>query len=352
MSRGCAAPPPAEILPRLREIHRRLLAGILAHRAVSPPEAQAGVHGCQAGDVIYALDAHCEDLLVECCEEWGPESPFLLIAEGLGTTGEQMFPAGADRREARFRMIVDPIDGTRGLMYDKRSAWILSGVAPNHGEATSLRDIVCSVMTEIPTSRARYADQLWAVRGEGTGGLTWDLATQPWTDRQAARFGPSRATDLRHGFASFARFFPGGKELTSRLEETLLERLLGPPADGTPLVFEDQYISSGGQLHELIAGRDRFVADLRPLILPLARRRGEAARLCAHPYDLAAVLIAEEAGVIVADPWGERLDAPLTVHHDVAWTGYANAALRDGIAPVLAGVLKEQGFQPPGRRGK
>jgi hypothetical protein len=30
-------------------------------------------------------------------------------------------------------MIVDPIDGTRNIMYNKRSAWILSGIAPNTG---------------------------------------------------------------------------------------------------------------------------------------------------------------------------------------------------------------------------
>ena len=31
-------------------------------------------------------------------------------------------------------------------------------------------------------------------------------------------------------------------------------------------VFDDEYLSSGGQLHELMTGHDRFVADLRPLI--------------------------------------------------------------------------------------
>ena len=35
-------------------------------------------------------------------------------------------------------------------MYQKRSAWILTGVAPNRGPETSLQDIVLAMQTEIP----------------------------------------------------------------------------------------------------------------------------------------------------------------------------------------------------------
>src|SRR2546426_8918997 len=47
--------------------------------------------------------------------------------------------------ECRWRLLVDPIDGTRGLMYQKGSAWNLTGVAPDRGAATPLRDIVLAV---------------------------------------------------------------------------------------------------------------------------------------------------------------------------------------------------------------
>ena len=50
-------------------------------------------------------------------------------------------PRGVPESEAVWRIIVDPIDGTRGLMYQKRSAWILTGVAPNRGPETNLQDI-------------------------------------------------------------------------------------------------------------------------------------------------------------------------------------------------------------------
>ena len=45
-----------------------------------------------------------------------------------------VLPEGTPEADAVWRVIVDPIDGTRGLMYQKRSAWILTGVAPNRGK--------------------------------------------------------------------------------------------------------------------------------------------------------------------------------------------------------------------------
>ena len=77
-------------------------------------------------------------------------------------------------------------------------------------------------------------------------------------------------------------------------------------------MFDDEYIASGGQLHELLTGRDRFVADLRPLVDPAA--------FACHPYDLCTTLLLEEAGGVVTDPWGEPLDCPAR-HHDVGGVG-------------------------------
>jgi fructose-1,6-bisphosphatase/inositol monophosphatase family enzyme len=83
-------------------------------------------------------------------ESWPDEcKPLVLVAEGIGEEGRRDFgpPDGA-----RVRVIVDPIDGTRGLMYDKRSAWFLAAVAENRGEETCLADTFAAVMVELPTS--------------------------------------------------------------------------------------------------------------------------------------------------------------------------------------------------------
>jgi fructose-1,6-bisphosphatase/inositol monophosphatase family enzyme len=327
----------------LRELHLRMLQGIRGQLLSTSAEEAAAVAGVKGGDVIYRIDQKGEDLLVEFCEEQAREVPFLLIAEGITESGERMFPAHADPAEAVFRVIVDPIDGTRGLMYNKRSAWVLTGVAPNRGPQTGLRDIAWAMMTELPTTRARYADQLWAAQGTGAAGVTYDLVGDTPTEAGPAAIAPSRAADLRHGFAALSKFFPGGKEATARLEEALFLALLGPPTDGTPQVFDDQYISNGGQLYELITGRDRFTADLRSLILPRVNPQG-APLLCPHPYDLCTELIAREAGVVITRPDGGPLDAPLSVHDNVGWVGYANQTLRDQVEPTLHRLLREHGF--------
>lgn len=331
-------------IPALKALHLRMLAGLREQQLRTSAEERAAVSDVRGGDVIYGIDEKGEALLVEFCEEWSRAVPFRLVAEGISESGERMFPAGADRSDARFRLVVDPIDGTRGLMYNKRSGWILSGVAPEEGEDTSLRSIRWAVMTEVPTTRARFADQFAAVAGGGVEGVTFDVSRSRPRKHGPAAATPSRAVDLRHGFASIAKFFPGGKELTSRLEEALFHELLGPPVDGTPQVFDDEYIASGGQLYELMVGHDRFVADLRPLILPRACPGDTVARLCAHPYDMCTELIARAAGVVVTGPLGEPLDAPLDVHHSVGWVGYANETLRRQIEPVLQRLLGEFGL--------
>jgi hypothetical protein len=332
---------PWGLLPALRDLHLRMLHGLRDQLLRTSAAEASAVTAVRGGDVIYRIDQKGEEILVEFCEEWSHRMPFLLVAEGISDSGDRMFPASASPGEAAFRLIVDPIDGTRCIMYDKRSAWILTAVAPNRGSQTSLRDITCAVMTEVPTTRARYADQLWGTAGRGARGITFDLATPAPEPVRPAVLAPSGAADLRHGFATFCKFFPGGKELTVRLEEALFAEVTGAADDGTPLLFDDQYISTGGQLYELMVGHDRFTADLRPLILPKACGPGGVLGLCAHPYDLCTELIAREAGVVITGAYGEPLDAPLDVHHPVAWIGYANETLRRRIEPVLQRLLRE-----------
>src|SRR5262249_23954080 len=106
----------------------------------------------------------------------------------------------------------------------------------------------------------------------------------------------------------------------------------------------DQYISTGGQLYELIAGHDRFVTDLRPLMRSEMERRGSDLSICCHPYDLCSEVIARELGVIITDEKGALLNAPLTVDADVAWVGYENGRIRSQIEPQLQHSLRKRGL--------
>ena len=159
-------------------------------------------------------------------------------------------------------------------------------------------------------------------------------------------FAPSRARTIAQGYGGLSRFFPGARAELAAVDDAVVARLLGPSEKGRARAFEDQYISSGGQLYELMVGHDRWVGDLRPLVEPVLRARGEALGLCAHPYDLSTELIAREAGVIVTDEAGRRLSAPLDVFSELAWIGYANEAIRAQVEPALREALGERGLSP------
>jgi fructose-1,6-bisphosphatase/inositol monophosphatase family enzyme len=299
----------------------------------------------EEGDTIYEVDRVSEELLIDFFErEIAPQSPLILIAEGL-PGGKVMLPRGADETGAVWRIIMDPIDGTRGLMYQKRSGWILTGVARNRGEATSLSDIELAMQTEIPLVKQHLSDTAWAVRGKGARAERFNRLTN---ERAELSLRPSRAGTIAHGYAQVARFFPGAREELAAIDEEIVQGALGPVMPGKAHCFEDQYASTGGQLYELMSGRDRFTADLRPLMETLLNARGLALGICCHPYDVCTELIAREAGVLVTGVDGQPLSARLAVEPDVAWMGYANQQIRDLVEPLLKRALVSRGLLPGG----
>jgi hypothetical protein len=326
------------LLQRIQTLHRRIRNDVVRACEVAAVAAMSDVVREAEGDTIYAIDRVAEhELVAEIGRSIATEDePVLLVAEGL-TGGEFVVPIGADRDTVRWVIIVDPIDGTRGLMYQKRPAWILTGVARGPGPCT-LADIELAVQTEIPLLKQHLSDELWAVRGQGASARRVSRLSG---EVVSLMLHPSTAKTLAHGFAMISRFFPGSRAELAAIDDELVEAVLGPPPPGKAQLFEDQYISSGGQLYELMAGHDRFVADLRPLF---ERRRPGGAALCCHPYDLCTELIARELGVLVTDEHGLTLRAPLNVSADVGWIGYANASLKALIEPHLRRALTRRGL--------
>jgi fructose-1,6-bisphosphatase/inositol monophosphatase family enzyme len=331
-----------DLLPPLRHLHEQIRAAVVAACERSATDEMATVAREEAGDTIYAVDRVSEELLVEFfTHEVAAHTPIVLIAEGLEPDGQQVLPAGTPEHEARWRIIVDPIDGTRGIMYQKRSAWILTGVAPNRGPQTSLRDIELAIQTEIPLVKQHLSDTLWAIAGQGVVAERHNRLTG---ENQRITLRPTGATTIAHGFAMLARFFPGAREELAAIDEEIVQGALGPVQPGKTHCFEDQYICSGGQLYELMAGHDRFVADLRPLMEQVLAQRGLALGICCHPYDLCTELIARELGVVITDERGEQLATPLNVDADVSWVGYGNAAIQTEIEPLLQAALHRRGL--------
>ena len=334
---------PHNLLAQLHIIHTAIRAAVVAACEAASVEQMATVVAHEGGDTIFAVDRVSEAALLEHFAPLAAEWSCVLIAEGLGETGELVLPAGTNAADAELRIIVDPIDGTRGLMYQKRPGWILTGVAPNRGSATTLADIELALQTEIPLVKQHLSDTLWAIADMEVGGTRFNRITGEYVPFVPQ---PSQATTVAQGFGAIARFFPGQRSELAALDDALHERLLGAPQHGVAQAFEDQYISSGGQLYELMAGHDRWVADLRPLFQRQLRQHGRSLGLCCHAYDVCTELIARMVGVVVTDEHGAALALPLDIHADVTWLGFANAALAEAMMPVMQALLRERRLLP------
>jgi len=160
----------------------------------------------------------------------------------------------------------------------------------------------------------------------------------PAGSRHPLTLAPSTATDFRHGFSWMAKYFPEGRTLTSQIEERLWDELVGVGREASPVIFEDQYLSTAGAFYELLAGHDRMVGDLRPLVY--ARLDLEFSLVC-HPYDVCIALLLEEAGVLYEHPLGGFPDAPLDTTSGIAWVAYANPFLAAQARPILQKVLRQ-----------
>lgn len=330
-----------KLLKPILNLHNQIRDAVVTACETAELEEMSTIAHDDTGDTIYAVDKVSEELLIEFFEKnIAVHTPIILIAEGL-EEGEVVLPAGTAAEDAQYRIIVDPIDGTRGIMYQKRSAWILTGVAPNLGPDTNIQDIELAVQTEIPLVKQHLSDQAWAERGQGVTALRHNRLTGqdvPLTLK------PSRSTTIAHGFASISRFFPGVREELSAIDEEIVLGALGPVQPGKTHCFEDQYICTGGQLYELMAGRDRFIADIRPVMELILEKRGLTLGICCHPYDICTELIARELGVIVTDEHGRPISAPLNLDADVSWVGYANVEIESQIRPLLEAAMQKRGL--------
>ncbi|MEZ5168338.1 MAG: hypothetical protein R2695_18380 [Acidimicrobiales bacterium] len=195
---------PDDVRRRLCALGEHIRATVVGARGVDMAE----IDGVTAADTIYAIDRIADDELLTWFERHWPDVE--VVSEGL----DEPVVVGSS---AEWTVIVDTIDGTRGLMYDKRSAWSLAAAAPHGGRSG---DLVAAAMTELPTTKQGAADQLSGVRGGGViaerrtlGGGVVLLAARP-----------STATDLDHGFGGLAKFFPPGKPTLAEIEARLFAR--------------------------------------------------------------------------------------------------------------------------------
>jgi hypothetical protein len=318
-----------EIVSEIKQLHLGIVDNItkqMKRQSISELSKKA-YEG--AGDVCYAIDKNVDETLDNFFSKFSNIGSTLLISEGIGSRAY-----GAKPEDCEYVVIVDPIDGTRGLMYDMRSAWVLTGIAPNK-DNVSLIDIEIAIQTEIPTTKQNLFDVFVGIKNKGAIAERNNIRVKEFFRENVYeewKPQPSKARNIEHGFAMLTKFFEGSKTKTAEIEEKLFRRL-GLFKEGKALTFDDQYISSGGQFANLISGSYRFCGDLRPFY---------SKGLCAHPYDVSTKLIATEIGVEITDAHGRDLNVPLDTSTNVAWLGYANKNIRKQVEPILLEILEEK----------
>lgn len=266
----------------------------------------------EGGDDVYGVDARAEDVLLDGLAKLGSRWPGSAVVEGhdepivIGEGDESGAPRGP------WRYLVDPVDGTRPYLAGKRSAWVLVGAGR---AATTLEDLEVGAMVEIPTDRARVGLVSWAVRGAGAQAVDDDLI-----DAGAARhvgLRPRTDDDLERSFVTVVHLLPGSHGPTGEWADRHLAGLE---------VWDDLTPCTGGAVAGLMTGADMAVLDPRPLLHP--------AGFSAHPYDLAGLVVAREAGVVVEALPPGPLAVPLDTETPVAWAGYANEAVARRLRPT------------------
>lgn len=319
----------ARLYRDLLRLHGEIRAGVRDARMKAHDFDLAAVadEGAAGEDRAFKLDLPA-DAVVRAFFSRPGTADAVVVAEGLGRASYHKTEG-----DPEWVVVVDPVDGTRELMFNKRPAWVLSGIAPNR-DGVAVQDIALSLMTELPVDPRVKGRQAAAIAGSGEA---WELAPQ---GRSAIRrrLRSSPMATVVDGWISLVSPFPGPCEVVGRVADRIARDVLGRTRRGQlhkQQIFLGQYCSTGGQMYELAAGYERMVADLRGELTS----RGLNAGLCAKPYDLCAWVIPAEAGATITRSGSQPLNFPIDTTTDCSWVGYANSDIRAEIEPLLEAAV-------------
>lgn len=277
-----------------------------AVRAGTGP-GDATVVRTEGGDEVFGVDARAEVALGAALADLG-DWPGTLVVEGSDA------PVPVGDAGGPWRYICDPVDGSRVWLAGKRSAWVLVGAGEG---ARTLEELTVGVAVEIPPSAAARGLVAAAVRGDLVEAVLDDLLGG--AEPEPVTLAPRDGAALDRTFVSVVRGLHRPRTPLAQWEDDVLGHL-------DAVTFEAAYLSTGGQMVGLATGADAAVFDPRPLV-------GGVQGLCAHPYDLAAIVVARAVGVVVEALPPGPLDVALDTTTDVAWAGYANEAIAAALRP-------------------
>ena len=341
----------SEEVPRLTDLCRRVRHAVRGRMRAALNEGDA-VRLARpvsrgAGDVTFGIDVAAEEAVGDWLEREARRRPLSVLTEDAGWRhlGPGPTPADAPLELAGFdhggpRIAIDPIDGTRNLMHDLRGAWtVVSYAGPGRG-APRMSELELGLVSELPDTRGAHYRELIAVHGNGCIAAVKALGDDLVQRDGALLVDASDRPD--HGYFPFFGYHPEQRAALQHLARGFFRRLAEHERAEVAHCYDDQHISSGGQLALLALGHYRMVVDAR-------QRWNEVARVAlqtAKPYDVAgAILCAREAGAIVTRTDGGVLDFPLDVTTPVEFVGFHNQGTGARLWPHLEAALAEFGAE-------
>ena len=229
----------------------------------------------EGGDRIFGVDRIAEEVLLPGLEVAAREERFTIEVVTEGADRPLTMGGQPKAGQPLWRVILDPLDGSRPWLAGKRSGWVLLGAGRN---AQFLHQLEVAVCVEVP---ARFANRGRGLVAVATAGSRTRLAEQEFRSGKLVPFEarPSESAHFRDAFVSVARFAPGNREVLGRFEDRVLSGLG---------CLDDAQASSMGQLIGVTLGHELAVIDARPYF--------PGGEIVAHPYDLAGWLILKQAG--------------------------------------------------------
>jgi fructose-1,6-bisphosphatase/inositol monophosphatase family enzyme len=301
--------------------------------------ALLAVVGEGAGDATFALDRPCERAIERWQRELARRAPLSVLSEESGWTHLAPGRRGGVRELDTFdhggwRIVIDPIDGTRNLAAGLRSAWTAIAVAPSGATRPSQLDVTAGLLSELPTPLMGRFRRLSSLGREPRVAL--HDAADGRVLRRAGLRAPRGFDPRAPGYWSFFRYTPAQRPWLAALEARFFARMEREHGLVLRHAFDDQYISNAGQLALLALGTYRMIVDARAHVAEHAGIAGTTSK----PYDVAgAIAVARAAGCVVTAPDGAGLDFMLDATTPVGFAGYANARVARAAAPLLAAEL-------------
>jgi len=332
-----------ELTREVRTAARQALIGAVERVPTAPGDRSRALWLAPLGegvaDTTYPLDHAAETVLGGWFEARARQGALSVFSEDTGWRHLGPKRGGGVRELESFdhggpRIAVDPVDGTRNLMGDLRSAWTAIAIAPPGAGEPRLADVQTGLLAEIPDSRGARSRVLHGTRGQGAYVEICDLMGRALEPAQRLHVDGDDRVD--HGYFPFFRYAPDLRPAIAALEADFFARLERLEGADVRNCWDDQYIASAGQLALLALGTYRMVVDLRPVVAARLGRTTQPSK----PYDVAgAIVVAKEAGCVVLHPEGAELDFALDAVTPVAFAGFHGQATARRLLPHLLDTL-------------